>query len=142
MTRKITRAAAAIKLGLADVLELGNLDARRDWGFAGDYVEMMWRMLQHDEPEDFVIATGHTHTVREFCELAFGGLDLDYQKFVRINPKFVRPAEVDLLVGDASKAKKLLGWEPQVDFAGLVKMMVAADLEDLKNGATDYPKPA
>lgn len=141
VTRKITRTAAAIKLGLTDVLELGNLDARRDWGFAGDYVEMMWRMLQHDEPEDFVIATGHTHTVREFCEQAFGALDLDYSKYVRINPKFVRPAEVDLLVGDASKAKKLLGWEPQVDFAGLVRMMVDHDLNDLKSGATDYPKP-
>lgn len=143
VTRKITRAAAAIKLGLTNTLELGNLDARRDWGFAGDYVEMMWRMLQHDEPEDFVIATGHTHTVREFCELAFGELDLDYSKYVSINPKFVRPAEVDLLVGDAGKAKKLLGWVPQVDFAGLVKMMVRHDLEDLKtNGGTDYPKPA
>jgi len=143
VTRKITRAAAAIKLGLTNTLELGNLDARRDWGFAGDYVEMMWRMLQHDEPEDFVIATGHTHTVREFCELAFGELDLDYSKYVSINPKFVRPAEVDLLVGDAGKAKKLLGWVPQVDFAGLVKMMVRHDIDDLKtNGGTDYPKPA
>ncbi|MBK8127488.1 MAG: GDP-mannose 4,6-dehydratase [bacterium] len=141
VTRKITRGAAAIKLGLVDVLELGNLDAHRDWGFAGDYVESMWRMLQQDAAEDFVIATGKTHSVREFCALAFGGLGLDYEQYVRVNPKFVRPAEVDLLVGDASKAKRLLDWVPRVQLPELVQMMVAQDLSELKAGARDFPRP-
>jgi GDPmannose 4,6-dehydratase len=141
VTRKITRGAAAIKLGLTDHIELGNLDARRDWGFAGDYVEAMWLMLQQSEPEDYVIATGHTHTVREFCELAFGQLKLDYREYVRINPAFVRPAEVDLLVGNATKARERLGWSARTDLNGLVKMMVDADLRDLTAGSTDYPLP-
>jgi len=141
VTRKITRGAAAIKLGLVDALELGNLDARRDWGFAGEYVESMWRMLQHDTPEDFVIATGTTNTVRRFCELAFGELGLDYERYVRVNPKFVRPVDVDLLIGDASKAKKLLGWEARVQLPELVKMMVAQDLAELEAGANDFPRP-
>jgi len=141
VTRKITRTAAAIRLGLASHLELGNLDARRDWGFAGDYVDAMWRMLQHDIPEDFVIATGETHSVREFCELAFSHLDLDYRDYVRVNTALVRPAEVDLLVGNATKARTLLDWEPRVRFPELVRMMVDTDLTDLQNGATDYPQP-
>ena len=139
VTRKITRTAAAIRLGLATQLELGNLDARRDWGFAGDYVDAMWRMLQHDTPEDFVIATSETHSVREFCELAFGRLGLDYRDHVRVNPMLVRPAEVDLLVGNASKARAMLDWDPQVRFVQLVRMMVDADLQDLQAGATDFP---
>lgn len=141
VTRKITRTAAAIRLGLTDQLELGNLEARRDWGFAGDYVDAMWRMLQQDVPEDYVIATGETHSVREFCELAFGHLGLRYDDYVRTNPKLVRPAEVDLLVGDATKAWKVLGWKPQVRFEELVRKMVDADLADLKRGASDYPAP-
>jgi GDPmannose 4,6-dehydratase len=140
VTRKITRTAAAIRLGLATHLELGNLDARRDWGFAGDYVEAMWRMLQHDTPEDFVIATGETHSVREFCEQAFSHLGMDYRDHVRVNTSLVRPAEVDLLVGNAKKAKMKLNWEAKVRFSQLVKMMVDADLADLQNGSTDYPQ--
>lgn len=128
VTRKITRAATRIKLGLQEKLYLGNLEARRDWGFAGDYVEAMWRMLQADTPDDYVIATGETHSVREFLEKAFGLLDLDYQKYVEHDPKYDRPAEVDLLLGDASKARKELGWEPKVGFDELVKMMVESDL--------------
>jgi len=137
VTRKITNAVARIKLGLQDKLKLGNLEAKRDWGFAGDYVEAMWRMLQQDQPEDFVIATGETHRVKDFLEIAFqeAGLD-DWEKYIEIDPKYFRPAEVDLLVGDPSKAKKILGWEPRTDFRSLVKMMVEADLkkEGLKNG--------
>jgi GDPmannose 4,6-dehydratase len=132
VTRKITRAAAAIKLGLQDKLYLGNLDAKRDWGFAGDYVEAMWRMMQQDEPEDFVIATGETHSVREFLDEAFGHLDLDWNAFVEIDPRYFRPAEVDLLIGDASKAKQKLGWEPTVSFKELVRMMIDGDVADLK----------
>ncbi|MDB5099853.1 MAG: GDP-D-mannose dehydratase [Cyanobacteria bacterium RYN_339] len=128
VTRKITDAVARIKLGLADELRLGTLDAKRDWGFAGDYVRAMWLMLQQDQPEDFVIATGKTHSVQEFCEVAFGHADLDWREYVKQDPKFMRPAEVDLLVGDASKAKKQLLWTPEVDFRGLVTMMVDADL--------------
>ena len=139
VTRKITRTAAAIRLGLATHLELGNLDARRDWGFAGDYVDAMWRMLQQDTPEDYVIATGETHTVRDFCELAFSYLGLDYRDYVRTNPAFVRPAEVDLLVGDASKADRRLGWQPSVRLPELVKMMVESDLSDLQRGSSDFP---
>jgi GDPmannose 4,6-dehydratase len=129
VTRKITRAATRIKLGLQDKLFLGNLEAKRDWGFAGDYVEAMWLMLQADVADDFVIATGETHSVREFVEKAFGQLDLDYRRYVEHDPRYERPAEVDLLLGDATKAKKALGWEPKVGFDELVEMMVDADLE-------------
>lgn len=132
VTRKITIAAAKIKLGLQDKLMLGNLDAKRDWGYAPEYVEAMWLMLQQDKPDDYVIATGETHTVRDFCEAAFSHLDLDYQKYVEIDPKFYRPAEVNLLIGDASKAKRELGWEPKVSFKELVARMVDADLARLK----------
>jgi GDPmannose 4,6-dehydratase len=138
VTRKITKTAAMIKLGLADKLELGNLEARRDWGFAGDYVEAMWRMLQQDTPDDFVIATGETHTVREFCDCAFSELGLDYEDYVRINPAFVRPAEVDLLVGDDTKAHEKLKWFPKVSFYDLVKMMVNADYEELKSENSSF----
>jgi GDPmannose 4,6-dehydratase len=129
VTRKITRAAARIKLGLQERLYLGNLDARRDWGFAGDFVDAMWRMLQQDEPDDYVVSTDETHSVREFCELAFGRLDLDYRDHVEIDARYFRPAEVDLLLGDSTKARRALDWRPLVDFEGLVNMMVDADLE-------------
>ncbi len=128
VTRKITRAATRIKMGLQKKLYLGNLDAKRDWGFAGDYVEAMWLMLQQSEPRDYVIATGETHSVREFLDEAFRLLDLDWREYVEHDPRYDRPAEVDLLLGDASFAKKMLGWQPRVDFKGLVKMMVEADL--------------
>jgi GDPmannose 4,6-dehydratase len=128
VTRKITRAATRIKVGLQDKLYLGNLDAKRDWGYAKDYVKAMWLMLQHPSPDDFVIATGETHSVREFLEKAFSLLDLDYRKYVDFDPKYQRPAEVDLLLGSAAKAKTVLGWEPTVGFDELVKMMVEADL--------------
>jgi GDPmannose 4,6-dehydratase len=130
VTRKVTNAAARIKLGVQDELVLGNLDFKRDWGYAGDYVQAMWLMLQQDRPDDYVIATGHTHTGQDLVERAFAevGID-DWQRYVRQDPKFFRPAEVDLLIGDASKARAQLGWEPQVDFAELVRMMVANDLE-------------
>jgi GDPmannose 4,6-dehydratase len=131
VTRKITNQVAKIKLGDALELRLGNLDSKRDWGFAGDYVEMMWRMLQQDAPDDYVAATGETHTVREFCEIAFSHVGLDYNDHVVIDPRFVRPAEVELLLGDPSKAKLVLGWEPKVSFGGLVEMMVDADMERL-----------
>jgi len=129
VTRKITKAAARIKLGIQHELYLGNLDAQRDWGYARDYVEAMWLMLQQEEPDDYVIATGETHTVRELLALAFGYLDLDWQKYVIIIPRYYRPTEVDYLVGDASKAKQKLGWEPKVRFSDLIEMMVDADLE-------------
>ncbi len=129
VTRKVTRAATRIKLGLKDKLYLGNLDARRDWGFAGDYVEVMWLMLQQDEPDDFVIATGKTYSVREFVERVFKKLDLDYEKYVEIDPRYFRPTEVDVLLGDASRAKKKLGWTPRVSFDQLIDMMIAADME-------------
>jgi GDPmannose 4,6-dehydratase len=132
VTRKITRAAAAIKLGLQNKLYLGNLDAKRDWGHAKDFVEAMWLMLQQDEADDYVIATGETHSVREFLDEAFGRLDLDWKQFVEIDPRYFRPAEVDLLVGDASKARRKLGWEPKITFKELVRTMVDADLADLK----------
>ncbi len=132
VTRKISLAAARIKLGLLDRLVLGNLEARRDWGFAGDYVRAMWLMLQQDSPKDFVIATGVTHSVREFCELAFAELDLDWRAFVHTDPKLARPAEIECLVGDASRARQELGWSPTVDFAGLVRQMVRADYEHLR----------
>jgi GDPmannose 4,6-dehydratase len=132
VTRKVTDAAARIKLGLADEVRLGNLDAQRDWGFAGDYVRAMWLMLQHERPEDFVVATGQTHTVQKLVETAFGAVDLDWRQYVKQDPRFMRPAEVDLLVGDPSRAKTELGWEPEVDFDQLVRMMVDADLERLR----------
>ncbi len=131
VTRKITDGAVRIKLGLTDKLALGNLDAKRDWGFAGDYVRAMWLMLQQKEAGDFVIATGQTHSVEDFVRLAFGHLDLDYKKYVVTDQRFVRPAEVDLLLGDPSHAKKVLGWEPKVSFEQLVKMMVDADMKRL-----------
>jgi len=131
--RKVTHGVARIKLGMDTELRLGNLDARRDWGFAGDYVEAMWLMLQQDAPQDYVIATGETHSVRELCELAFGHVGLDYEEFVVIDERFFRPAEVDLLVGDPSKAREQLGWKPKTSFAELVRMMVDADL-DLLSG--------
>lgn len=129
VTRKISRAAARIKTGLQDKLFLGNLEARRDWGFAPDYVEAMWRMLQQDEPDDYVIATGETHSVQDFLEESFGRAGLDWRKHVEMDPRFERPSEVDLLLGDASKARRLLGWQPRTLFADLVGIMVDADLE-------------
>ena len=128
VTRKITQAVARIKLGIQDKLFLGNLEARRDWGFAGDYVEAMWRMLQQEKPDDYVIATGETHSVQEFCEEAFGLLDLDWRQFVRHDPRYERPSEVDLLLGDPAKARQSLKWRPRVTFRALVRMMVEADL--------------
>jgi GDPmannose 4,6-dehydratase len=138
VTRKVTDGVARIKLGLSKELRMGNLDARRDWGFAGDYVRAMWLMLQQDEPDDFVIATGETHSVRELIEVAFGHVGLDWKKHVTLDQRFLRPAEVDLLIGTAEKAKTKLGWSPTVDFAGLVKMMVDADLSRLEKA----PEPA
>ena len=132
VSRKITRAVARIELGLQEKLFLGNLDARRDWGFAGDYVEAMWLMLQQDKADDFVIATGEAHTVREFLDEAFGHRDLDWHKYVEIDPRYFRPSEVDELRGDMSKAKRELGWEPKVKFRELVRMMVDADLADVR----------
>ena len=131
VTRKVTDGVARIKLGLDDHLSLGNLDAKRDWGFAGDYVDAMWRMLQQDEPDDFVVATGETHTVEHLVQVAFDHVGLDWHEHVRTDPAFIRPAEVDLLVGNPAKAKAELGWAPTVDFAGLVQMMVDADLARL-----------
>ena len=133
VTRKVTNAAAKIKLGLESELRLGNLDAKRDWGFAGDYVKAMWLMLQQDEPEDYVIATGITHSVKDLVQIAFDYVNLNWEDYVIVDPKFVRPAEVDLLLGDSTKAKDKLGWKPAVDFKSLIKMMVDADLEKVKN---------
>ena len=132
VTRKVTDGAVRIKLGLAKELRLGNIDAKRDWGFAGDYVQAMWLMLQQPEPDDFVIATGVTTTVRDLCRLAFGKLGLDYEAYVRIDPAFFRPAEVDVLLGDASKAQAKLGWTPKTSLDQLVDMMVEADLRRVK----------
>jgi GDPmannose 4,6-dehydratase len=129
VTRKVTDAVARIKLGLQSGVRLGNLEARRDWGFAGDYVKAMWLMLQQDTPDDYVIGTGHTCSVRDLCETAFAAVDLDYREYVIQDPRFFRPAEVDLLVADPSKAAAVLGWEPKVSFSELVRMMVDADLE-------------
>lgn len=129
VTRKITRAATRIKLGLQEKLYLGNLEAKRDWGFAGDYVEAMWLILQQDKPDDYVVATGETHSVSEFLDEVFGVLELDWQKYVEIDPRYYRPTEVDLLLGDASKAKKVLNWEPKVTFSGVARMMVEADMK-------------
>jgi GDPmannose 4,6-dehydratase len=134
VTRKVTHGAAAIKLGLQDELVLGNLDAERDWGYAKDYVEAMWLMLQQDEPEDFVIATGKAHSVRDLVRIAFGHVGLDPDEHVRVDPKFLRPAEVEHLIGDASKAREKLGWEPRTNFEEMVKLMVDADLELLASG--------
>ena len=136
VTRKITRAVAAIKHGLQKELFLGNLEAKRDWGYAPEYVEGMWRILQHDEGDDFVLATNETHTVREFCEAAFAHVDLDWKEYVKHDPRYERPAEVDLLIGDAAKAKKILGWEPKVRFKELVQIMVDADMALLERKTT------
>lgn len=129
VTRKITRAAARIKMGLQDSLYLGNIEARRDWGYAKEYVEMMWLMLQQDKPDDYVVATNETHSVREFCQMAFELLDLDWQNYVRHDPYYERPAEVDLLIGNPEKARRQLGWQPRVRFQELVRIMVEHDLE-------------
>jgi GDPmannose 4,6-dehydratase len=129
VTRKITRAATHIKLGLKNKLYLGNLEAKRDWGYAGDFVEAMWLMLQQEKPDDFVIATGETHSVRDFAEKVFAKLDLDYKKYVAVDPRYFRPTEVDVLLGDSSKAKKILGWQPKVTFDELINMMIATDME-------------
>ncbi len=134
VTRKVTHGAAAIKLGLQDELALGNLDAKRDWGYAKDYVEAMWLMLQQDEPDDYVIATGETHSVRELVDIAFDHVGLDPDEYVRIDPKFLRPAEVDHLIGDYCKAEEQLGWEPTTSFDELVRLMVDPDLELLASG--------
>lgn len=133
VTRKITRAVAAIKADKQDKLYLGNLDAKRDWGFAGDYVEAMWLMLQADKPDDYVVATNETHSVKEFCQIAFEHVGLDWEKYVEVSEKYFRPAEVDLLIGDPVHAKKQLNWEPKVSFEELVKMMVDADVKEYPN---------
>jgi GDPmannose 4,6-dehydratase len=132
VTRKVTHGAAQIKLGLARELRLGNLDSRRDWGYAGDYVKAMWQMLQQDTPDDYVVGTGETHSVRELCQVAFGYLDLDWEQHVIVDPEFYRPAEVELLISDPTKAREVLGWEPEVSFAELIEMMADADLKHLK----------
>ena len=134
VTRKVSNGVARIKLGLQDKLPMGNLEAHRDWGFAGDYVEAMWLMLQSDEPDDYVIATHESHSVQELCELAFARADLDWKKYVQVDSSLVRPAEVELLIGDPSKAKKKLGWEPKVRFKQLIEMMVDSDLKRLSRG--------
>ena len=131
VTRKIADGVARIKLGLTKELRLGNLESQRDWGFAGDYVEAMWRMLQQDKPDNYVVGTAETHSVQEFCEIAFGRVNLDYKDYVVVDERFYRPAEVDLLVADATKAGKILGWEPQVEFKQLVEMMVDSDMKRL-----------
>jgi GDPmannose 4,6-dehydratase len=135
VTRKITDGAVRCKLGLSTELRLGNLDAKRDWGFAGDYVEAMWLMLQQETSSDYVVASGEVHTVREFCDAAFSRVGLDYEKFVVVDPKFFRPVDVNILYGDPTKARTTLGWEPKVKFCQLVEMMVDADLERLGPGA-------
>jgi len=134
VTRKVTDGVARIKLGLTDKLMLGNRDACRDWGFAGDYVRAMWLMLQQDKPDDYVVATGEAHSVQQLIEVAFAHVGLDWQKHVGVDPRYLRPAEVDHLIGDPSKAKKVLGWQPSVDFKGLVHMMVDADLARIGSG--------
>lgn len=138
VTRKITRSVARIKAGMEKKLYLGNLDAKRDWGYAKEYVEAMWLMLQQEVPDDFVIATGKTHSVKDFLEAAFSYVDLDWGKFVEIDPKYLRPTEVDLLCGDATKAKKVLGWEPKTSFEDLVKLMVDADIKELHAHKNDF----
>jgi GDPmannose 4,6-dehydratase len=139
VTHKVTYAVARIKLGLTDKVHLGNLEAHRDWGYAGDYVQAMWMMLQEDKPDDYVIATGETHSVRELCDVAFGHAGLNWQDHVVVDERYYRPAEVDMLVGDPSKAQAKLGWEPAVNFEDLIRMMVEADISALKNG---YQKPS
>ena len=146
VSRKVTDAAARIKLGLAKELRIGNLEAKRDWGFAGDYVRAMWAMLQQPEPSDYVVATGVAHSVRELCEIAFGRLGLDYEKYIVVDPDLYRPAEVDHLLGDASRARAALDWSPSIDFQTLVEMMVDSDLKRLRahvNGGTivEIPSP-
>jgi GDPmannose 4,6-dehydratase len=141
VTRKVTDGVARIKLGLAKELRLGNLEAKRDWGFAGDYVKAMWLMLQQEKPDDYVVSTGETHSVRELVEEAFGHVGLDWQEYVVQDPALIRPAEVDLLVGDPTKARRVLGWEPEVDFRGLVRMMVEADLGRLTKGKLAAGQP-
>ncbi len=136
VTRKITHGAARIKLGLSKEILLGNLESRRDWGFAGDYVDAMWRMLQQDKPDDYVIGSGETHSVRELCEAAFEAVDLDYQQFVIQDPRLYRPAEVELLVADYSKARATLGWQPQVKFKDLIRLMVEADIKQVTKELT------
>ncbi|MCU0702504.1 MAG: GDP-mannose 4,6-dehydratase [Fimbriiglobus sp.] len=140
VTRKVSDGVARIKLGLSKELRLGNLDAKRDWGHAADYVRAMWLMLQQDQPDDYVVATGETHTVQRLVEVAFGAVDLDWKKHVVIDPQFVRPAEVDLLIGDPAKAKAKLGWEPKISFEQMVERMVKADLARLKSGDTSDTK--
>ena len=141
VTRKITRAAAHIKLGLQDKLFMGNLDAKRDWGYAKEYVEAMWLMLQQPEADDYVIATNETHTIRECLEVAFGRVGLDWQKYVEIDPRYYRPAEVELLIGDASKAKRKMGWEPKTKFKDLIELMVDADLKLLQDQLAGRVRP-
>jgi GDPmannose 4,6-dehydratase len=136
VTRKVTQQVARIKCGLAKKLLMGNLDAKRDWGFAGDYVEAMWMILQQPEPDDFVLATGKTHSIRQLLEVAFRAVGLNWEEYVEIDPKFIRPAEVDFLCGNATKAREKLGWEPQVNFEQLINMMVQADLEVVQKSAT------
>ena len=133
VTRKVTDAVARIKIGKQAELRLGNIDAKRDWGFAGDYVEAMWLMLQQDQPDDYVIATNETHSIREFLDAAFGHIGLDWKRHVEIDPRYYRPAEVDLLIGDYGKAKRKLGWEPRTKFVDLVRLMVDADIKLLKD---------
>jgi GDPmannose 4,6-dehydratase len=142
VTRKITRAATRIKMGLQDSLYLGNLEAQRDWGFAKEYVEMMWLMLQQEKPDDYVVATNETHSVKEFCQEAFGLLDLDWEKHVKYDQRYERPAEVELLIGDPAKARKQLGWEPKVKFKELVRIMVDHDLNLAKREAQIASLPA
>jgi GDPmannose 4,6-dehydratase len=139
VTRKVTNAVARIKLGLQKELRLGNLESKRDWGYAGDYVRAMWLMLQQPQPEDFVVATGETHSVRELVETAFARVNLDWKRHVVEDPALIRPAEVDLLIGDASKAHRLLGWKPEVSFQQLIHMMVDADLKRWKDGGAQSP---
>jgi len=141
LPRKVSMGVARIVFGLADELRVGNLEARRDWGYAKDYVRGMWMMLQQDKPDDYVLATGETHTVGELIRIAFEHADLDWERYVKIDPRYYRPAEVDLLVGDPSKARRELGWEPEVTFQGLVEMMVDADLERLKNAQPNRTSP-
>jgi GDPmannose 4,6-dehydratase len=140
VTRKVTDGAARIKLGLADTLSIGNLDAHRDWGFAGDYVRAMWQMLQRDRPEDYVIATGVSHSVRQLIQIAFAHAGLDWEKHLRVDPALLRPAEVEHLLGDAAKARRELGWRPEVDFRRLVEMMVDADIERLSASTKQFPE--
>jgi GDPmannose 4,6-dehydratase len=142
VTRKVTDGVARIKLGLADSLALGNLDAQRDWGFAGDYVRAMWSMLQQDQPDDYVVATGLSHSVQNLVETAFAHVGLNWRDFVKQDPRFLRPAEVDLLIGDATKARNALGWAPTVDFTALVGSMVDADLARLGSRAPQEQAPA